>query len=82
MGGIKLGADNKVTDTADQFIHMRLFIVITTPQLTSHKYITTNQRLQIHQGVDPLVTMTSGKHKRTITYESNMKMSQQSYMTN
>ena len=76
MGGIKLGADNRVTDPADQFIHMRLFIVITTPQLTSHKYITTNQRLQIHQGVYPLVTITSGKQKRTITYISKMQMFQ------
>ena len=28
MWGNNLGADNKVTDTADQFIHMRLFLVV------------------------------------------------------
>ena len=28
MGDMKLDADNKVTDTADQFIHMRLFLVV------------------------------------------------------
>ena len=34
MGGMKLGADNKVTDTADQFIHMRLFIVVNIRLMT------------------------------------------------
>ena len=34
MGGIKLGADNKVTDTADQFIHMRLFLVVNIRLMT------------------------------------------------
>ena len=34
MWGIKLGADKKVTYTADQFIHMRLFIVVNIPLMT------------------------------------------------
>ena len=34
MGGIKLGADNKVTDTADQFICMRLFLVVNIRLMT------------------------------------------------
>ena len=28
MRGKNLGADNKVTDTADQFIHMRLLLLL------------------------------------------------------
>ena len=34
MGGINLLADNKVIDTADQFIHMRLFLVINIRLMT------------------------------------------------
>ena len=32
--GIQLGADKKVTDTVDQFIHMRLFLVVNILLLT------------------------------------------------
>ena len=34
MGYINLGDDNKVTDTADQFIHMMLFLVVNIRLMT------------------------------------------------
>ena len=53
MGGIKLGADNKVTDTADQFIHMRFFLVV-------------NIRLMTYAVVVYLPTYTLAIHNRLL----------------